>query len=107
MGSINSRRYRSIDFARAICCIWIVTTHFPPEAGILQSLGGFGQLVLPSAGRALSAFFVISGFCMACAASRARSDGATARTFLYHRLRRILPPYWLSFAVLLAIPYLS
>lgn len=46
-------------------------------------------------------FFVISGFIMVVIARNYRSDGATARSFLYHRWARIYPVYWFWFLVTL------
>jgi peptidoglycan/LPS O-acetylase OafA/YrhL len=94
-------RYHLLDPLRgvAICCVMM--THFtvPGDAG-----STFRDAVFPVSKHGylgVALFFLISGYCIAGAAARAAESPGSASRFLFHRFRRIFPPYWWS--ILLAV----
>ncbi|MBC7851981.1 MAG: acyltransferase [Pirellulaceae bacterium] len=50
-------------------------------------------------------FFVVSGYCIAVAARSAIRNDLPWTHFLFRRLKRIYPPYWLSILVVVSIPF--
>lgn len=74
-------RYELLDGLRGLAALEVVATHL----GVSQ----MGH-------QAVMLFFVISGYCVAAAAESGRRKGMTVRQFMWRRLRRIYPPYFLS-----------
>ncbi|HEV2269407.1 MAG TPA: acyltransferase [Steroidobacteraceae bacterium] len=74
-------RYELLDGLRGLAALAVVGTHL----GVSQ-LGHAAVMV----------FFVISGYCVAAAAESCRRKGLTVRQFMWRRLHRIYPPYFLS-----------
>jgi peptidoglycan/LPS O-acetylase OafA/YrhL len=98
MPALHRTRYRSLDLWRGVACLTVVAYH---ASGVVQrgaspdwsepvySALGLGYLGVPL-------FFVISGYCIAASSDAHRQSGAGGGSFLWRRLRRIYPPYWIS-----------
>lgn len=86
---VNAKNYgsnlSSLQILRGIAAISVVYLHI----GALPSFGSFG----------VDIFFVISGFVMAMIVV----NGQTAKTFVFSRITRIVPLYWLITTGLLAL----
>jgi len=91
-------RYRSLNAWRGFACIAVVLHHASgammlrnPELASLAvfKVCQFGYFGVPI-------FFVISGYCIANSACTDMASRAGVRYFAISRMRRILPPYWLS-----------
>jgi peptidoglycan/LPS O-acetylase OafA/YrhL len=81
-------RYRSLDLWRGIACLSVIVYH----AGMTDR--GWAKTLTEPLHHGVTLFFVISGYCIAAAASR--STGGL--DYFWRRLRRILPPYWAMMA---------
>src|SRR3712207_2043921 len=94
------RRYPLIDPLRGIVAVWVVCSHTGVVAG--TSLGD--SILRPVLARptAFSIFFVLSGFLLyrpfvkARLASKSRPE---LRPYMWRRLVRLLPPYWVALTV--------
>lgn len=74
-------RYELLDGLRGLAALMVVATHLGADP--------FGHY-------AVMAFFVISGYCVTAAAESCRRKGLTVGRFMWRRLHRIYPPYFLS-----------
>ena len=94
----RSPRYQILDPMRGLAAVWVFLYHyqFSPE---FQSHCGWLHPFLKVGDRGVPMFFVISGFCMGLAASRAVANHESIGQFLYRRAKRIYPVFW--YAVLL------
>lgn len=83
------------DHLRGLAALWVVVFHLQAGSPSVQKL----PLISPVAAAGflgVPMFFVISGFCLAAAASRTMQEGSSTAGFLRRRFWRILPPFWLS-----------
>jgi len=92
----------SLDAARGLAALWVFLYHIRLgiEPGVFRQFANAGFLGVP-------AFFVISGYCMMATSRRMLASRQSAGRFLRRRLRRILPPFWASILVVLAVPFLG
>ena len=93
--------YRLLDAWRGVAALWVVLLHVRLEttpAPLYQFSAG-GHLGVPM-------FFVISGYCIASAATRSLDSPRPVRHFLTARVRRIYPPYLLASLVAAALSLL-
>jgi exopolysaccharide production protein ExoZ len=88
--------YRMLDAWRGVAALWVVLlhVHLPTTPAPLAYFSTFGHLGVPM-------FFVISGYCIANAATRSLNNSRPMAHFLKARVRRIYPPYF--FASLIAV----
>jgi peptidoglycan/LPS O-acetylase OafA/YrhL len=86
------KRYRSLDAWRGLLCLRVVAYHATAAVGtpLIATGTWLGAIGVPL-------FFVISGFCIGAACTKA--DGGLA--FFTKRIRRIYPAYWAALAILL------
>jgi peptidoglycan/LPS O-acetylase OafA/YrhL len=99
-----SMRYSALDPLRGIAALWVFLHHYEsPLGGPLQHWHpAFSQhhptlqSFLTLGDRGVSMFFVISGYCMAMAASRAVTYRRPVAEFIYRRAHRIYPTFWCS-----------
>jgi peptidoglycan/LPS O-acetylase OafA/YrhL len=92
MSAPYPRRYESLDAWRGVAALLVLVWHRYWDRAQWASLLWLG----------VQLFFVISGYCIACAADRAIERGSGAGEFMRRRLRRIGPPYLASVAFALA-----
>jgi exopolysaccharide production protein ExoZ len=94
-----------IQLLRAFAALCVVAFHAQSDAALLAArLGsGFarGELFPWLAG--VDIFFVISGFIMVYASSRWFGSARAPQVFLAHRIARIVPLYWATTMVYLAV----
>ncbi len=83
--------YRLLDAWRGVAALWVVLLHVRLETtpAPLYRFSAGGHLGVPM-------FFVISGYCIASAATRSLNAPRPVRHFLTARVRRIYPPYLLA-----------
>jgi peptidoglycan/LPS O-acetylase OafA/YrhL len=87
------------EIVRGLAAMWVFAYHIRPSANgiwFAASVGDFG----------VTAFFVISGYCILSAAQKTRARAQSAFSFLKRRLVRIYPPFWASIAVIIAVPFI-
>jgi exopolysaccharide production protein ExoZ len=83
------RRFTNLEYLRALCCVAVVLAH----AGL-----HFGNPIPLGEGR-VTVFFLMSGFVLWRASSARETDPAD---FLWRRLARLLPTYWLVTTLVVA-----
>jgi exopolysaccharide production protein ExoZ len=96
----GARQIVSIQYLRALAAIGVVLHHFLGPAFINRGLAAPASI--GEAG--VDLFFVISGFIMWVTTRRTESS---PKAFIYHRLIRIVPLYWIFTFVFLAIKFAS
>jgi peptidoglycan/LPS O-acetylase OafA/YrhL len=92
MSAAYPRRYESLDAWRGVAALLVLVWHRFWDRAQWASLLWLG----------VQLFFVISGYCIACAADRAIERGGGAGQFMRRRIRRIAPPYLASVALAIA-----
>ena len=95
---VRGRRLDAVDGLRAVAALWVVLFHIRAFSG--ANLGPL-DLVVRSGSTGVSLFLVLSGFCLYLPVARGTSF-ATGR-FLLRRIRRLLPAYYASLAVVMLI----
>jgi peptidoglycan/LPS O-acetylase OafA/YrhL len=93
-------RYASLDAWRGLAAMAVVVFHCGNTIVDNQSIAG--RLLL-SGWLGVFIFFPISGYCILAALQSPANH--TMRGFLMRRWRRIMPPYWTSIALALAIGF--
>ena len=95
-------RFASIQTLRALAILFVVLTHLT----LIETKFGKGPAVLPAfLGRGLGGidlFFIISGLMMVTTSRGKFHSGKQAVSFIYNRLVRIYPLYWIYSTVALA-----
>lgn len=90
------------ECARGLSALWVfmfhITDAFEASSPLLFSIAKYGYQGVPI-------FFVISGYCMYCAGEKTLLNNQHPNAFLKRRLMRVLPPFWASIIVLLALPF--
>jgi peptidoglycan/LPS O-acetylase OafA/YrhL len=102
-GQAAPRRVDVIDGFRAYAILGVVTLHLLLIAGALQpgttaSLIAWGLL-----GNVIDAFFIVSGFVLFLAVVSRNGEVGSLRNFATGRAARLIPPYWITLAVMLAL----
>jgi peptidoglycan/LPS O-acetylase OafA/YrhL len=96
-------RVDAIDGFRAYAILGVVTLHLLLAAGALRpgttsSLIAWGLL-----GNVIDAFFIVSGFVLFLAVVSRGGQLGSLRDFATGRAARLIPPYWITLAVMLAL----
>jgi peptidoglycan/LPS O-acetylase OafA/YrhL len=97
-------RFALLEPLRGCAALWVFCFHYEFSQSFREALPGLysvfrlGHLGIPM-------FFVISGFCITAAARSAIRSRLHWSRFLFRRVKRIYPPYWLSILVVIAIPF--
>ncbi|SMG46165.1 acyltransferase family protein [Paraburkholderia susongensis] len=96
------RKYRSIQALRALAALGVVAFH---TDGIVAAHGWLAH-VFPHVSRygeiGVDVFFVISGFVMALVTHGVPPGPASARSFMFARIARVVPLYWILTALFIA-----
>ncbi len=116
MGQVQegtSRRYLSLDVWRGVACLMVVLDHVAIPALFANDYLQFGNTFegwarwlvyrLTRLGLGPPLFFVISGYCIASSVDSLRRKGKPAGQFLYRRLRRTYPPYWVALGLFVVV----
>lgn len=98
-----------IQILRAFAALCVVAFHAQNDAAVVAARlgtnfatsGAFPWLA------GVDVFFVISGFIMVYASSRWFGSEGAPRVFLAHRLARIVPLYWVTTAIYLAVVFFA
>ncbi len=91
-----------LEISRGLAALWVFLYHLHPRESqtLYAHFASVGDL-------GVSAFFVISGFCIYGSAKRILERGQPSMAFLKRRLLRIYPPFWASVVVVLAVPVIQ
>jgi peptidoglycan/LPS O-acetylase OafA/YrhL len=102
--AIGSRhRLRGVDGLRAVAALWVVLFHIHAFSGAHIGLIPGVDLFLRSGSTGVSLFLVLSGFCLYLPFSGYRNSRFDTKTFLIRRCRRLLPAYYVSLAITIAV----
>jgi exopolysaccharide production protein ExoZ len=97
------RRVAYIDGLRAVAVLLVVAHHTVVASA--STPRSFLENVLKHANHGVDLFFVLSGFCLSYPTiSALRHQGTAtfdAARYAAHRIVRIVPPYWIAYAVIL------
>lgn len=97
---IPQPRIVELDGLRALAILAVLGDHYVGYARLLGGLPQFGWI-------GVDIFFCLSGFLITGVLLNLKTKSTPYRTFYSRRAIRILPPYWLSFAVVFAIGLFS
>ncbi|MCF5705885.1 acyltransferase family protein [Pseudomonas syringae] len=96
-------RLYSLQGLRGLAVLGVVLFHMMP----LESRFSGGDILLPSSldffQLGVDLFFVISGFVMVIVSRGRFQNGVEAQRFLFNRVSRIYPTYWLYFFITLGV----
>lgn len=98
-------RYEQLNLLRGGAALWVMAFHFLLGAAWLDQSYPLLRGLVDRAAFATTLFVVLSGFCLMASIRSAARRAESAAAFLYHRLKRLLPPYWCSVAVTAAYPF--
>jgi peptidoglycan/LPS O-acetylase OafA/YrhL len=98
-------RLVALDYIRGIAAMWVFFCHYPFSAQFEQSWPTL-HAFFKKGYLGVSMFFVVSGFCIIASANSSARKGESAGSFLYRRLRRIYPPFWVSILVSVSVPFI-
>jgi peptidoglycan/LPS O-acetylase OafA/YrhL len=102
--AIGSRhRLRGVDGLRAVAALWVVLFHIHAFSGAHIALIPGADLFLRSGSTGVSLFLVLSGFCLYLPFAGFRNSRFDTKTFLIRRCRRLLPAYYVSLAITIAV----
>lgn len=100
-------RIYSLQGLRGIAVVGVVLFHM---ASVEQKYGGGDRLLPPLLDvfqLGVDLFFIISGFVMVIVSRGRFQDSRQARRFLFNRVARIYPTYWLYYALTLAVVWVQ
>jgi peptidoglycan/LPS O-acetylase OafA/YrhL len=102
-----SNRLPGIDGLRAVAALWVVFFHIHAfSQAYFAHLPGF-DLFLRSGSTGVSLFLVLSGFCLYIPFAGGRTDRFKAVQFFQRRGRRLLPAYYVSLVLAVALNILG
>lgn len=105
--SERSYRYQTLDAWRGLACVLLVIYHSTMHVNAKADLGtsGWSKLgfLLVTATKQLNVgvpiFFVISGYCIMATLDARRRNGDGLGVYVWRRLHRIYPPYWVALLI--------
>ena len=100
-----SGRHHSLDGIRALACLMVLVVHVATETGDSLAPGPVGAL-LSAAVMGVPLFFALSGVLLYRPWARAALDGTRGpdtRSYLWRRVMRIFPAYWVVAVVALLL----
>jgi peptidoglycan/LPS O-acetylase OafA/YrhL len=100
--AVPAETFVSVQILRALAALVVVAVHIPTE---VQYGMGWGEALplLLNGGAAADLFFVISGFVIVHSSEAMFGRADAPRVFFLRRLARIVPLYWLTSALILAM----
>ena len=90
---MGTTRYQALDPMRGLAALWVFLYHYQFCPGFQENFPCLHQF-LKVGDRGVPMFFVISGFCLGLAGSRAIAKQDSVGQFLYRRAKRIYPAFW-------------
>lgn len=102
-GGVAKPRLHGIDGLRAFAAVWVVMFHVRAFSHAKFDLFPGLDLLVRSGSIGVSLFLVLSGFCLFLPFAGGRLSRFRARDFIWRRCRRLLPPYYVSLAVLVVL----
>jgi peptidoglycan/LPS O-acetylase OafA/YrhL len=102
---IASKNYLTVQALRAVAALLVVVYHALDMWGLRIDSAAPG-LWWTNGAAGVDIFFVISGFVMVVSSCRMTSQPHAWRTFIRHRVVRIVPLYWLLTTAKLALVFL-
>jgi peptidoglycan/LPS O-acetylase OafA/YrhL len=102
-GQAVPSRVHAIDGFRAYAILGVVTFHLLGLAGALQAGTTTTLITWGVLGNIIDAFFIVSGFVLFLAVVRRGGELGSLRSFAAGRGARLVPPYWITLAVMLAL----
>jgi len=100
---VSEHRLRGVDGLRAVAALWVVLFHIHAFSGAHIGLIPGVDLFLRSGSTGVSLFLVLSGFCLYLPFAGYRNSRFQTKAFLIRRCRRLLPAYYVSLAITLAV----
>ena len=95
-------RYAALDPLRGLAAVWVFLFHYS-FTSTFQSTFPLLHTFLKAGDRGVPMFFVISGYCLAMAASQSIQRDGSIGEFLYRRAKRIFPAFWCSIVVIVLL----
>jgi peptidoglycan/LPS O-acetylase OafA/YrhL len=99
----GSRRVDVIDGFRAYAILGVVTLHLLIVAGAVQPGTRFSLVAWGLLGNVIDAFFIVSGFVLFLAVAKRDGELGSLRVFALGRAARLIPAYWITLGVMLAL----
>jgi peptidoglycan/LPS O-acetylase OafA/YrhL len=111
----KSARYQSLDMWRGVACLMLVFYHCTFYADrdwrtLDPDTWSLGALALNAVTRlwiGVPMFFVVSGYCIAASVDSLRRKPHSLANYFARRFRRIYPPLWAAFALVIAFCLLA
>src|SRR5438105_8547852 len=100
---VSEHRLRGVDGLRAVAALWVVLFHIHAFSGAHIGLIPGVDLFLRSGSTGVSLFLVLSGFCLYLPFAGGRSSRFKTGAFFRRRWRRLMPAYYASLPVSLAL----
>ena len=97
------RRVDVIDGFRAYAILGVVTLHLLIVAGALPAGTRFSLIAWGLLGNVIDAFFIVSGFVLFLAVAKRDGELGSLRAFAIGRAARLIPAYWITLGVMLAL----
>jgi peptidoglycan/LPS O-acetylase OafA/YrhL len=96
-------RIAAIDGFRAYAILGVVAFHLLGMAGAVQPGTTTALITWGLLGNVIDAFFIVSGFVLFLAVVKRGGELGSVRGFALIRGARLVPPYWITLAVMLAL----
>jgi peptidoglycan/LPS O-acetylase OafA/YrhL len=96
-------RVGAIDGFRAYAILGVVTLHLLLIAGAVQPGTTTSLITWGLLGNVIDAFFIVSGFGLFMAVVSRGGELGSLRAFAKGRAARLIPPYWVTLAVMLGL----
>src|SRR4051794_17084576 len=97
----TASRLSAVDGLRAAAALWVLLFHMRAFSGV-QLWPGL-DLLVRSGSTGVSLFLVLSGFCLYSPYAGGRLARFNGREFFRRRIRRLLPAYYASLLVMVAV----
>jgi len=102
-GQAEPSRVHAIDGFRAYAILCVVAFHLLVLAGALEAGTTTTLITWGVLGNVIDAFFIVSGFVLFLAVVRRGGEVGSLRSFALGRGARLIPPYWITLVLMLAL----
>ena len=109
MNEERGSRYEFLDALRGVAILAVMLLHFGARGRAADDQLVHARLwpFVSHGYLGVQLFFVLSGYCITAAMQSAARNPMRFRVFIQRRLRRILPPYWWSLLLTVAMSTIS